>query len=198
MRVFAADPDNSKPMRLEVSWRNGTRSAITNIEANRIYEVDQASALPEVRAQKSEAKPLFKDVSSLIGHLHVEDNFDDWAEQPSLPRRLSRLGPGVSWYDADGDGWEDLIVTSGKGGKLAVYRNQNGQSFHPLEGAPIAEADQGAVLSWSDAEGLRKLLVGISNYEMKSPSQSAIAIYSMTNLASPGRLPAEPVFGPWL
>src|SRR5260370_22300048 len=92
MRVFAADPDSSKPMRLEVKWRNGDQSTITNIEANRIYEVDQASAVQnaEVITQKSEAKPLFRDVSSLLGHVHVEHAFDDWARQPALPRRLSR------------------------------------------------------------------------------------------------------------
>jgi len=43
----------------------------------------------------------------MLGHVHVEDAFDDWAQQPSLPRRLSRLGPGVCWYDIDGDGWEE-------------------------------------------------------------------------------------------
>src|SRR5204863_2540945 len=41
MRVFAADPDSSKPMRLEVKWRNGDQSIITNVQPNRIYEVEQ-------------------------------------------------------------------------------------------------------------------------------------------------------------
>src|SRR5205807_4430631 len=70
MRVFAADPDPGKPMRLEVTWRNGDQSTLTNIQPNRIYEVDQAGATrnSEIRIQKSEAKPIFKDVSALLGH----------------------------------------------------------------------------------------------------------------------------------
>lgn len=189
MRVFAADPDPSKPMRLEIRWRNGDQSLITNIQPNRIYEVDQAAAVhPEILNQKPETKPWFKDVSSLLGHVHVEDAFDDWAQQSSLPWRLSRLGPGVSWYDVDGDGWEDLLVTAGKGGKMAVFRNEKGHGFRPIEGAPVAQGDEGAVLSWSDAEGNRKLLVAMSNYKMAAPAESEIAVYALTNLAVPKRL----------
>src|SRR5205807_6163184 len=137
-------------------------------------ELDQSAAVRtlETQVQKSAAKPFFKDVSSLLGHVHVEYSFDDWAQQTSLPRRLSRLGPGLSWYDIDGDGWEDLIITAGKGGKLAVFRNVQGQSFRSLDGPPVAEADQGAVLGWSDNAGKRKLLVGVSNFEMKTQSES--------------------------
>src|SRR5205823_9503727 len=110
--------------------------------------------------------PMFEDVSPWIEHIHHEDSFDDWARQPLLPRRLSRLGPGVSWYDVDGDGWEDLIVSAGRGGKLGVYMNNKGESFRTLEGAPVAQADQGAVLGWPDGKGNRTLLVALSNYEM--------------------------------
>jgi hypothetical protein len=126
-RVFAADPNAGKPMRLEVKWRNGDQSIITNVQPNRIYEVEQTRALKResvesfnretlVRStgstlQRFNGSTFFKDVSSLLGHVHVEEPFDDWARQPLLPRRLSRLGPGVSWYDFDGDGWEDLILT---------------------------------------------------------------------------------------
>lgn len=192
MRVFAADADSNKPMRLEVAWRNGTSSVITNIQANRIYEVDQAGANPksETRNPKSENKPLFKDVSSFLGHMHVENAFDDWTRQSSLPRRLSRLGPGVSWYDVDGDGWEDLIVATGKSGKLAVHKNEKGNSFRALEGAPVAAADQGAVLGWSDAQGNRKLMVGVSNYEMSPGQESEVVVYSPTNMSAPQRWPA--------
>jgi hypothetical protein len=191
MRVFAADPDSSKPMRLEVKWRNGTESTLPNIRPNHIYEVDEAGALPrsQVSNQSPAANPFFKDVSSMLGHVHVENPFDDWAQQPSLPRRLSRLGPGVCWYDLDGDGWEDLIIAAAKGGKLALYYNEKGLAFRPLEGAPLSDADQGAVVGWSAAGGNRQVLVAVSNFEMKSPSKSQLATYSLTNLGAPLCLP---------
>jgi len=191
MRVFAADPDSSKPMRLEVKWRHGDQSIVTNVAPNRIYEVKQSGAIQnsESGTQNLEMKTAFTDVSALLGHVHVEDSFDDWAQQPSLPRRLSRLGPGVSWYDIDDDGWEDLIVTAAKAGKLAVYRNEKGQTFRAL-GSSVEPADQGAVLGWPDGKGNRKLLVGVSNFELKPERESEIAVYSVTNMGSPQRLPA--------
>ena len=189
MRVFAVD--SNKPMWLEVKWRSGMQSAITNVQPNQIYVVDEAGAFPKSEAgnPKAESKAVFKDVSSLLGHMHVEESFDDWSRQPSLPRRFSRLGPGVSWYDMDGDGWEDLILTAGKGGKLAVYRNEKGQSFGALGSASANAADQGAVLGWSDKEN-RKLLAAVSNYEMSAGQESQVAVYSPTNLAAPMRWPA--------
>jgi len=57
-------------------------------------------------------------------------------------RRLSRLGPGVSWYDFDGDGWEDLILTGGRGGKLAIFTNDHGGNFRLIENLPTNTADQ--------------------------------------------------------
>ena len=61
-------------------------------------------------------KPVFRDVSELVGHVHREEAFDDFERQPLLSRRLSQLGPGVAWCDLDGDGWEDLVIGSGRGG----------------------------------------------------------------------------------
>jgi len=191
MRVFAADTAGTKPMRLEIRWRNGDLSTLTNVLANRIYEVHQVgSSTREAAASTSRAEPFFADVSSLAGHVHAEDAFDDWLRQPSLTRRLSRLGPGVSWYDVDGDGWEDLIVSAGRGGALAVYANHQGRNFRKLEGAPPAPADQGAVLGWRDNQGNRKLLVAVSNYEMAPEQESEITAYSPTNFAAPQHWPA--------
>ncbi len=217
MRVFAAKGDGAKPMRFEIRWRNGDQSTITNALPNRIYEVDQEKSV--VRSQSPVAapgtvgtrwpttdhgprttdqsqpppvngQPFFQDVSAWIKHVHHEDAFDDWARQPLLPRRLSRLGPGVSWYDVDGDGWEDLIVSTGRGGTLAVYANDQGRGFRKLAGAPPAPADQGAVVGWPDGKGNRRLLVAVSNYELPADQESEISIYSPTNLSAPQHLSA--------
>ena len=46
----------------------------------------------------------------------------------SLPNAFSQLGPGVAWYDLDGDGHEDLIVGTGRSGTLAWFRNDGRQA----------------------------------------------------------------------
>src|SRR5688572_30285519 len=84
MRVFAA-ASATKDLTIEVAWRNGTRSVV-KAKANRIYEIDEAGAgtKSETRNPKSEAKPLFEDVSHLINHRHIEEPFNDFERQPLL------------------------------------------------------------------------------------------------------------------
>ena len=38
----------------------------------------------------------------------AKNAYDDFARQRLLPRKLSQLGPGISWIDLDGDGRDDL------------------------------------------------------------------------------------------
>ena len=191
MRVFAADPDTKTPMRLEVRWRNGSKSLISNVMTNRIYEISEpAFSGPVTIPLPPLPEPIFADVSSLISHVHEEAAFDDWATQALLPRRLSRLGPGVGWFDLDGDGWEDLVVSAGRGGRLAAFQNQGGQSFRKWDNTPVIPGGQGAVLGWSDGRGQRRLLVAQSRYELAGEGDSLITAYSLTNLANPHSLSA--------
>jgi hypothetical protein len=104
----------------------------------------------------------------LIAHEHHEEAFDDFERQPLLPNRLSQLGPGVSWVDLNRDGWDDLIIGSGKGGSLAVYLNNGAGGFVRLEEAPFTQGvtrDQTGVLGWRKADEQMGLLVGSANYE---------------------------------
>jgi hypothetical protein len=171
MRVFAAGPGE---MRIEVNWRSGRRSSVSGVKPNRIYEIAEESgsgvppALPPDSGAGGAPTLLFKDVSELISHTHHEEPFDDFAQQPLLPNRLSQLGPGVTWFDLDGDGWEDLIIGSGKGGQLAAFHNDGHGGFQRVEGAPFAQTvtrDQTTVLGWRPGTGPPVLLAGSANYE---------------------------------
>src|SRR5207247_5582727 len=139
---------------------------------NRIYEVDESGAKQAGSAQPQVAlhdkKTLFEDVSHLIPHTHHEDPFEDSERQPLLPRKFSQLGPGVAWGDIDGDGWDDLIISSGKGGRLGVFRNDGRGSFKPMTNSPWnapVTRDQTAVLLWRKTEAETLLLAGSANYE---------------------------------
>lgn len=185
MRVFADAPGSGESLRLEVRWRNGARSIVTNITANRLYEIHQpAEAAPMAPAQTAPADPLFADVSAMLGHAHVEAPFDDWGQQPLLPRRLSRLGPGVSWYDVNGDRWEDLLVGADRGDRLAVFLNEGGRGFRKLEATAEAPAGQGALLGWPDGIGNRHVLIAASQDEVGGPAPSALLMSAVTDLTA--------------
>jgi len=192
LRVFAAGSLTNR-LRIEVAWRGGRRSLVTNAPPNRLYEIAEAAA--DFRGQESGVRrqeaggreegadnrqsaignressgpqPFFEDVSNLLNHTHHEEAFDDFARQPLLPKRLSQLGPGVAWFDVDGDGWEDLLVGSGKGGQLACFRNDGHGRFTRLNEPPWSQAaprDQTTVLGWRGPDGQTLVLAGSANYE---------------------------------
>ena len=167
LRVFAAGTLTNQ-MRIEVRWRSGKRSVVEAVRANRIYEIVEADTQWATPEAKTENQPVFEDVSSLIIHLHHQEPFDDFARQPLLPNKLSQLGPGVAWFDVDGDGWEDLLIASGRGGHLAAYRNNGKGGFSPMELPPLlapVTRSQSSILGWRKSEGHTVLLAGSSNYE---------------------------------
>src|SRR5713226_1590585 len=176
MRVFAAGSLTNE-MRLEVRWRSGLKSVVSGVKANRLYEIDEAGAQSALPATKPEVKPWFADVSEQIGHKHHEEEYNDFERQPLLPRKLSQLGPGVGWHDLDGDGWEDLIIGSGRGGRLGVDHNEGGRGFKAMSQGPLQRVvgrDQTTVLGMGST-----LIVGSSNYEDGQTNGGCVRIYDL-------------------
>lgn len=185
IRTFAGPRGNSAV--LQVRWPSGVLSEIASVQPNRIYEIFEPTRVDNrrsnpARAGRDEAvtadssPTLFEDISDWLGHRHHEAIYDDFARQPLLSRKLSQSGPGVAWFDVNLDGWDDLVVGGGRGGRLFVFRNEQGRAFSTLLHSPLNEVlarDVGPVLGWLSAEGNPSLLVGDSAYESASGSGGA-------------------------
>jgi hypothetical protein len=161
---------------LEVIWRDGSRSVIPDARPNRLYEVNQdGAAAPSSSSFSSPprplaASPLFTDESAPLAHQHTEIAFDDASRQLLLPLAFSQLGPGVSWLDLNGDGRDDLLVGTGRSGKLGAWLNRGGRlvpTTLPVE----TPGDLTTILAVPRPGGSR-LLVGLSSYEMPTPNAS--------------------------
>jgi hypothetical protein len=187
-RVFAAGKADNEQMEIEVRWRDGMRSLVKGVKANRIYEIDESGAEPFV-IREPEKKPIFRDASELLGHRHVDEPYDDFGRQLLLPHRLSQLGPGVAWQDINGDGWEDLIIGAGKGGKMSVYEN-NGKGGFKLMELPFLQRPLGR-----DQTGLAvtgsTVLAGSANYEDGLTNGGWIRVYDFGRRAG-----GESMLGP--
>ena len=169
LRVFA--PGHVQDvLRLRITWRDQTVTEIGDVKSNQRYEIDEstASRITHHASRFTNVPPMFEDVSALLNHVHHEEAFDDFARQPLLPRKLSQAGPGVAWFDINGDGWDDLLIGSGKGGQMAVFRNDQGKSFSRDTNGLFAAAvnrDQTTVLGWRRSVDQRTLLAGFASYE---------------------------------
>ncbi len=164
LRCFAA---GAGEMTLEVNWRSGKRSVIRGVKANSIYEVDEAGASqPGEPSPPAPVTPLFADVSATLKHSHSEPAFADFEQQPLLPRRYSQLGPCVSAADFNGDGHADLLIGSGRGGRLAAFAGDGKGRFVPLKvDGPVAADDLLGLAVLPDARGTRRVLAAVANYE---------------------------------
>lgn len=167
MAVFAAgDADTEK--QLEVRWRSGRISRISGVKAGCIYEIAETSATETSAPPNPAPEPYFADESAQLGHIHFDYAFNDFYRQPLLPNQLSQLGPGVTWYDLDQDNDDDLIISTGRDGKMAVYRNDLARGFSRVKDKFIdgpAGQDQTAVLAFRGLDGQTSLLAGLANYE---------------------------------
>ncbi|RME92975.1 MAG: hypothetical protein D6766_09100, partial [Verrucomicrobia bacterium] len=196
---FAAGAETNR-LEVEVFWPDGTLTRLAGLPANSLCEIDQARAAAEPGpppAQAPSKETWFADLTASLGHRHHEELFDDFSRQPLLPRRLSQPGPALAWGDLDGDGWEDLVITSGRGGALAVYTNAGPAGVEGFGRAPgewIAGRDQVAALVLPRPDGRGSLLVAGSRYEDAPEAAAEAAVQAVSPWPGPPKawLPAGP------
>jgi enediyne biosynthesis protein E4 len=178
MRVFATG--SSTNLAIEVAWRSGQKSLISGLQANLIYEIDETSARDVPPPKSPLVEPVFQDVSELLPHTHHEEPYDDAERQPLLPRLLSQPGPGVAWFDWDGDGYDDLVVGAGRGGTLGVFHNDGKGAFsrlsEPALNSPVPD-DLGGIVGLMTGSRQQSILAALGNYEALSNSAPSVLRY---------------------
>ena len=134
---------------IEVEWPSGHYQKFSSVNkapllANHrfiIAEPSEATTVPLPKRLIAE-NTQFIEVGLQAGltRAHKEANFDDrqykgyddFEEQPLLPRRLSAIGPGVSWSDMDKDGDDDLYIAGAHGQPGMVYQNMGNDKFEAI------------------------------------------------------------------
>ena len=178
MRVFAAGLSTN--LTIDVVWRSGKKTTLSGLQANFIYEIDETFATDAPPAKVSMVAPIFQDVSKLLEHTHHEEPYDDTVRQPLLPRLLSQSGPGVAWLDWDGDGYDDVVIGTGRGGTLAVFRNDGKGVFsrlsEPALNSPLPD-DLGGIVGLITDSHQVSILAALGNYEAVSNNMPSVLRY---------------------
>ena len=147
--------------KLRVEWPSGHVQTFDDLPADRSYTITEPAAAapgrdPSVRnAWTAADEQLWFTRSNALNRVwHRERPYDDFARQPLLPHKLSQLGPGIAWGDADGDGDDDLWI-GGAAGRAAqiVSREEDGRFVRSTQRVFLNDRDHedmGAV--WFDAD----------------------------------------------
>lgn len=167
-RTFAVG-SNSHALTVEVTWSTRSTPQIQQVPANSWVEIHRSKtqivATPSIPVRPA---PLFTNVSARLGHVHLDERFDDFGRQPEISRRLDSPGPGILWCDLDGDGWEDLIIGGGKGSTPGLFLNDHQGGFHKApESASAASLthEQTSLLGIAASDGKTGWVAGVSTYE---------------------------------
>ncbi|MEY4672528.1 MAG: hypothetical protein RL148_312 [Planctomycetota bacterium] len=141
---------------LVVRWPSGSVQTFTDLPVDRVYTVTEPATggTRFDRRATPPAAPWLEPMPGAPVFAHREREFDDYAAQPLLPHKLSQLGPGLAFGDADGDGVDELYVGGAAGQPGALFRRE-GTRWSRVEGGPWesgAEGEDMGVL-WFDADG---------------------------------------------
>jgi hypothetical protein len=156
---------------VEVTWRNGRVTRRSGV-APGVVEIREADTVPA--APPAAADPGFEDVSGRLAHVHTDTPFDEFGRQPLKPFDLSQVGPGVTWADVNADGWDDLLVSAGQGGTLAVFTNDAHGGFSALTTPALLKPASRDLTTVMVLRGM--ILAGISNAEDGATNGGAIRI----------------------
>ncbi|MBL9175085.1 MAG: VCBS repeat-containing protein [Verrucomicrobiales bacterium] len=172
---------SAREVSVEVRWPSGRRSVLESVPANSVVEIPERGSPVKPPTPEPAATPgfTFEDVSDRLKHRHADEVADDFARQPLLPNKLSQLGPGAAWADLDGDGREDLVLGSGRGGTVSVYTNAGGGKFQRWEDAALQRPLARDSTTLLPLNGF--LVTGSSNWEDGQTNGGALRLYDLAS-----------------
>ena len=128
-----------------------------------------------------------------VQDLICQVNFDNVADSVGINHSFGtgKVGGGVSFYDFNGDGWDDLTFASQEGDNIHFYENQKG-TFKKIKG-PVEDLSENQHLLWVDFDndGDQDLFVS-NHYAINSLFQND-GSFQFTNITSQAGLPQEPM-----
>ncbi|MDA7680311.1 FG-GAP-like repeat-containing protein [bacterium] len=153
-----------------IQWPSGIDQVFHNLSAGYRYTLTEPTSPQEKVNSVPAPLPLFSEVSTDIGldFIHQENPFDDYQRQPLLPAKLSQLGPGMAWGDANNDGQDELYVGGAAGQSGTLFTRTLSGRFERTSGPWASDArseDMGLLWFDADVDGDLDLYVGSGGVE---------------------------------
>ncbi len=156
---------------LKVVWPNGKIQKLNTIEANQRLTLNISDAI-DAKHQMLNTSPLFvTDTTRFPKHKHLENDYDDFAEQVLLPHRMSALGPALAVGDLNGDAKDDYFIGGAANTSGALYLQSESEftkqpAIFLTNDAPSEDLD--ALIFDADLDGDNDLYVVSGGYEFET------------------------------
>ena len=121
---------------LQVTWPDGRKYQYHSIPANQVFQVNYHDAqLATDTSHIDQMNLSFTKIQDThIPFEHVENEYDDFVNEPLLPHKNSNLGPGSAVGDVNGDGLEDIFMGNAQGSIAQLLIQQPSGQFEKLPG----------------------------------------------------------------
>ncbi|HWA88373.1 MAG TPA: FG-GAP-like repeat-containing protein [Opitutus sp.] len=155
--------DDAIIRRLTVSWPSGATQTFEHLPTDRRFTITEPAT--PAAAATTDAAPARRGEFEEISHaLHLdwtarEDEVNEMANQPLLPRRFNRRGPALAVGDLDGSGRDSVCLGGTSRDPLRVLVRDASGGFTPVESPGLtatAAVDDGPLLLF-DARGEGKM-----------------------------------------
>lgn len=147
--------DSTLIRKLSVQWPNGGTTEYSDLVAGHAYTITEDKET--LRTDDADSNnPLFRSLDVLTGIEHQEDAYNDFTDQPLLPNRMSRLGPGMAWTRNQETGTHTAFVAgaAGQAGSLTqVGEATNAKSNTTLFEEDASKEDMGGLFFDFDGDG---------------------------------------------
>ena len=158
--------------KMSVRWPSGHVQSFEKLAVGHFFRITEPTGKATPPTELEKPKTMFTRSDTFSTVAHREKPHNDFAYQQLLPNKLSQLGPGLAWGDADGDGDEDLYLGGAAGQAGTLLINDGAGRFRQVHPFALAEdrncEDMAPLWVDIDADGDQDLYVVSGGVEVKS------------------------------
>ena len=119
--------------KIEVIWPDGKASLYHDVTSNQVMHLKYGDAETATPHNKQKSGSYFEDVTEQLTFniRHIENEMNDFIDQPLLPYKPSTMGPAFAVADVNGNGLDDIYLGgSFRRAAQLLIQNENGGFAH--------------------------------------------------------------------